>query len=64
MAKTVPSIADDDDVLIVTARLRSGRFESSIQVPLMAPDEEKHRFIDAWMTLMEAGVRCGPKKPT
>ena len=41
--------------------LTSGRFESSISVPLMASDDERRRFIDAWCDLMIAGVKLGQK---
>ncbi len=55
-------IDDDDDELQMTVKLKSGRFESSISIPLMSPDEAKREFIDQWMTLMIAGLRCSPKR--
>ncbi len=56
---TEEAVKDEDDVLIMSLRLASGKFESSIQVPLHASDEEKKAFIDSWLTVMEAGLRCG-----
>lgn len=57
--ETARTEIEEDDSLILSVRLASGRFESSIQVPLFATDAEKEAFVDAWMKLMEAGVRCG-----
>lgn len=48
----------EDDVLVMSLRLKSGRFESSISVPLFASEEDKRRFVDSWLALMEAGLRC------
>jgi hypothetical protein len=55
-------VAEKDDVLIVEVRLRSGRFESKIEIPLMSPDEAKREFIDQWFKLMEAGLKCSPEQ--
>lgn len=52
-------IADADDTLIMSVKLRSGRFESSIEVPLYATDDERKEFIEQWLNLMGAGIRCG-----
>jgi len=54
-----PRDADEGDSLIVTVRLASGRFESTIQIPLMANDVDKKRFVESWLDLMAAGVKCG-----
>lgn len=53
--------ADEDDILIISLRLKSGRFESEISVPLFAAEADKRRFIDAWLGLMEAGLQCRKK---
>lgn len=55
-------VKDEDDVLIVSCRLKSNRFESTIQIPLFAPDDDKKQFVEAWLNLMEVGLRCLPRK--
>lgn len=57
--KPKPPFDDKDDSVILSVRLASGRFESSIQVPLFASDDEKQTFVEAWLKLMEAGIKCG-----
>lgn len=54
-----PEIPEDGDSIILSVKLRSGRFESSIEVPLYASDEEKKEFVAQWLNLMEAGVKIG-----
>lgn len=49
----------EDDSIILSIRLASGRFESSIQVPLFVTDEERAQFVDNWLNMMEAGIKCG-----
>lgn len=51
---------DDDanDVLIMSLRLKSGRFESSIQIPLKSSEAAKRQFMERWLALMEAGLKC------
>ena len=56
---TGEGIAEEDDVIILSVRLRSNRFEGSIQMPLFASDEERAVFVDSWFKMMEAGLRCG-----
>lgn len=51
-------IEDKDDVLTVTMKLASGKFESSISVPLFADLNAKQRFIESWLDLMAAGLKC------
>lgn len=50
---------DQADAVIVTVRLRSGRFESSIEVPLFCSKGERDAFVEAWLLLMVAGINCG-----
>lgn len=38
--------------------LDSGKFESSIRIPLMASEAAKKEFVDSWLMLMEAGLKC------
>lgn len=55
-------IADEDDVLTITMRLASGRFESSISIPLLSSKESQQRFVESWLDLMAAGLKCTPKE--
>lgn len=50
---------DSDDALIVTVKLESGRFDSTIRVPLFATAEQRDKFIGAWFKLMEEGIKMG-----
>jgi hypothetical protein len=59
MKQPVKEIEEKDDMLIMSVRLASGRFESSIQVPLFATEDEKREFVDQWCGLMLAGLKCG-----
>ena len=56
-----PSTSEDnEEVLVITARLKSGRFESSIQIPLMSSSkQEQDVFVESWLALMAAGIKCG-----
>jgi hypothetical protein len=51
-------VDDKDDILTVTMKLASGKFESSISVPLFADKEAKQRFVESWLDLMVAGLKC------
>lgn len=57
-----PEVKDEDDSLIVTVRLGSGRFESRIEVPLHCTKEERERFVDSWFDLMVAGLKVGSER--
>jgi hypothetical protein len=57
-APATKPIDDRDDILTVTIKLASGKFESSISIPLFSDDEAKKRFVDTWLALMEAGLKC------
>jgi hypothetical protein len=48
--------------LTVSMKLSNGHFESSISIPLQSTDEERKRFTDSWLTMMEAGLKCGSVK--
>jgi hypothetical protein len=54
-----PVIRDEEDTVILAVRLKSGRFESSIECPLFASDKERQNFVDAWLKMMEAGLKMG-----
>jgi hypothetical protein len=54
---------DEVDVLEVRIRLRSGRFESSIEVPLKGTKAQREEFIESWFKLMESGIRIGTELP-
>lgn len=55
-------VAEKNDVLIVSLRLESGRFESTVRVPLFAKYEDKQEFVDRWLLLMESVLKCGSRK--
>ncbi len=66
--KTRPPSGEDveekDDTLIISVKLASGRFESTIHCPLFCSNEDRKRFVDSWLDLMAAGIKCGrPSKP-
>ena len=50
---------DENDTIIMAIKLRSGRFESSIEVPLYSDDADKKNFIEQWLLMMEAGLKIG-----
>lgn len=58
-AKTTTIKTDEEDSVILSVRLASGRFESSIQVPLFCTDAEREKYVGAWLNLIEAGIKCG-----
>lgn len=62
MKKSMDPISDEDDVLTMTIRLASGKFESSISIPLLSDEQAKRRFVDTWLTLMAEGLKCQPVK--
>jgi hypothetical protein len=47
--------------LNVKVWLTSGKFESSISVPLFASQEQRDEFVDAWFEMMIRGIRMGSK---
>ncbi len=54
-------IKEVDDMVILSVRLASGRFEGSIQIPLTCTESERNQFVISWMKMMEAGIKCGEK---
>lgn len=52
-------VPEEEDALIMSIKLRSGRFESSISVPLFTTDAERQAFVESWFKMMEAGIKCG-----
>lgn len=57
-------IEPEDDTVIMSIKLRSGRFESSIEVPLFATEEEKKEFVEKWLDLMAVGIKIGSIRKT
>lgn len=53
---------DEDDILIMSLRLKSNKFESTIQIPLNSSEESRKNFIESWLNLMEMGLKCSPNK--
>lgn len=55
-----PPIAPEQDRLIVSARLASGKFSSEISIPLLGTTtEQKDQFMQRWIELIETGFRLG-----
>lgn len=52
-------MVDENDTIIMSIKLRSGRFESLIEVPLYSDDQDKKNFIEQWLLMMEAGLKIG-----
>jgi hypothetical protein len=55
---------EKQDSIIMSVRLRSGKFESSIEVPMYATPDEMREFAMAWLKLMEYGIKIGQGKQT
>lgn len=49
------------DSIILSCRLKSGQFESSIEVPLYSSREELDRFVMSWLAMMDQGVKIGQR---
>lgn len=52
-------MVEKPDSIIVSIKLRSGKFEGSIEVPLYATKQEREDFIDQWLHMMEIGLKVG-----
>lgn len=61
-ADKLSPISPKDDAIILTCKLKSGQFESSIEVPLYATREEMNNFAMQWLALMDAGIKIGQNK--
>lgn len=59
-----PVIEDKDDTLIMSIRLKSNRFESTIEIPLYSSEGERQAFIEQWLVLMQAGLQCAKQRST
>jgi len=57
------AIDDREDSIILSVKLRSGAFDSSIEVPLNYTDAERGAFVDAWLSLMAAALKCAKGTP-
>ena len=55
-------VKEKPDSIIMSIKLRSGLFEGSIEIPLDSTKEERDRFIDSWLTMLQAGIKCGETK--
>lgn len=58
MAETSTTVSDDDSI-IMSVRLKSGLFASSIEVPVYSTQEQREEFVAQWLLMMEAGLRVG-----
>lgn len=59
MAVAQPEITDENDVIELTVKLRSGRFESRLEVPLRATPDEKEQGLAMWMDMVTTGFKYG-----
>ena len=60
MVKRVADMSEEIEVVVASIHLKSGRFQSSVELPLNCSETEKRRFIEAWLALMAAGLKCVP----
>lgn len=51
------------DAIVLSVRLKSGGFESHIEVPVHATRAEIDKFMSAWLELMDAGIKMGRSLP-
>lgn len=54
-----PQITDETDVIELSIRLRSGRFESRLELPLRSSPEEKEQGLEMWGDMVAAGFKYG-----
>ena len=52
-------IPEQADRLIMSVRLASGDFESSVSISMDASEEEKLRAIERWLKLAHTGLQIG-----
>jgi hypothetical protein len=50
---------NEKETLIFSVRLKSGTFESSIELPMPATPEEFQRVVEAWLSIMRTGFQVG-----
>ena len=48
-----------DDVLVLSVKLKSGRFETTLQVPFPCSVEEGRAAMDKWFEMALFGLRTG-----
>lgn len=58
-AKQLAMAIPIQDAIVLSCRLKSGLFESQIEVPLYATREEMDRFVMAWLGMMDQGIKIG-----
>jgi hypothetical protein len=46
-----------NDVLIFIAKLKSGDFESSVEMPIPTTESERNRVVASWLALMNAAFQ-------
>ena len=56
------AVEPKEDGIILSVKLKSGGFESSLEVPVSATEDERDRFVMAWLKLMEAGLAVAQAK--
>lgn len=48
-----------DDILILSVKLKSGRFESSLTVPFPSDREAHEKSMAAWVEMVKTGFKVG-----
>ncbi len=61
MDKSSPADQSKPDSIILSVRLRSGKFESSIEIPMYSTPAEMREFATTWLQLMDQGIKLGQK---
>lgn len=46
------------DAIVLSVRLKSGGFESSLEIPTTADAEVRDAAVRQWLDMMSVGVRC------
>lgn len=56
-------VEPEQDAIILSCKLKSGAFESHIEVPLYATREQMDDFAARWLSMMDAGIKIGLSRP-
>ena len=55
----VAAVTDKRDALIFSVRLKSGGFESSVELPMPTTEAEFQRVVESWLSIMRTGFQVG-----
>lgn len=59
MTQRVTEITDENDSIVISVRLRSGKFESQIEIPVNHTKAQCDAFVASWLELMRTGIALG-----